>query len=253
MTNPYPQAKLIRDQEGRAISALAAVSKGAYLGQNVTVYPKVSVKKGAIVMDGAVLGRVPMGIKTMNRVLKSTFKSLFIGENCLIGSHAVIYGGSRLDGNILIGDLASLREGCRVGRGSVIGRGAMVLYNATIGNYCRIQDQAHIVGDAVLEDHVFVGMGVMTTNDNDAYLSRFGLAPLKIEKLIIRKYAFIGSGATLLPGIEIGEGAIVAAGAVVTEDVPPWTMVAGVPARFLKPVPAAWRDKILNWKIAKKS
>jgi acetyltransferase-like isoleucine patch superfamily enzyme len=120
----------------------------------------------------------------------------------------------------------------------------MMLYNCRVGDFSRIQDQAHLVGDMIIEDHVFVGMGVMTTNDNDVYLTRFGLHPTALKGPVLRRFSVVGTGATLLPGVEIGEGAVVAAGAVVTRDVPPWTMVAGVPARVLKPVPAEWRQAV---------
>jgi len=60
----------------------------------------------------------------------------------------------------------------------------------------------------------------------------------------VRRWAVIGAGATVLPDVEIGEGAMVAAGAVVTKDVPPWTIVAGVPARHVREIPAGWRERI---------
>ncbi len=213
-------------------------------GQNVTIYPNVSIGKDCILFDGAVIGRPPMATKTMNRLIPKKIPGLKIGSSCIIGANSVLYTGSRLGDGVLIGDLASIREGCQIGEGSVIGRGAMLLYDCMIGNYVRIQDQVHIAGKTIIEDHTFIGMGVVTSNDNDVYLSRFGLAPLRHQKLVIRKYAFIGVNATLLPGIEIGRGAIVAAGAVVTKDVPAWTMVAGVPARHFKNIPNDWRRKV---------
>jgi acetyltransferase-like isoleucine patch superfamily enzyme len=147
----------------------------------------------------------------------------------------------------LIGDLASIREGCSVGNHAIIGRGVMMLYNCVVGAFTRVQDQAHLVGDMHIEEHVFIGMQVVTTNDNDVYLRRFGLeTPTASRGPSIRRYAAVGAGATLLPGVEIGEGALVAAGAVVTRDVAPWTIVAGIPARVMRPVPPDWRERVVD-------
>jgi acetyltransferase-like isoleucine patch superfamily enzyme len=79
------------------------------------------------------------------------------------------------------------------------------------------------------------------------YLRRYGLAsPSAVRGPAIRRFAAVGAGATILPGVEIGEGALVAAGAVVTRDVEPWTIVAGVPARVMRPVPAEWREQVIQ-------
>src|SRR6185503_13994395 len=142
---------------------------------------------------------------------------------------------------------ASLREGCRVSDRAIVGRGTMALYNCSIGPFARIQDQVHLVGDMVVEEHVFLGMVVVTTNDNDVYLTRFGLAAREQRGApILRRFAAVGAGATILPGVEIGEGALVGAGAVVTRDVAPWTIVAGVPARMMRPVPPEWRERVMD-------
>ena len=144
------------------------------------------------------------------------FLELTIGAGSIIGCNAVIYTGSRIGNQVLIGDLASLREGCEIGDQVIIGRGVQALYECKIGNRSRIQDQVHLVGNLVVEEDVFIGMGVMTSNDNNVYLARFGLAGLDLHGPIIRRFAVIGTGAVLLPGVEIGTGAMVAAGAVVT-------------------------------------
>jgi acetyltransferase-like isoleucine patch superfamily enzyme len=86
-----------------------------------------------------------------------------------------------------------------------------------------------------------------TTNDNDVYLRRFGISTDgRIGGPKIRRLAAIGAGATILPGVEIGEGALVAAGAVVTRNVAAWTIVAGVPARVLRAVPDDWRQAAIE-------
>jgi acetyltransferase-like isoleucine patch superfamily enzyme len=124
-----------------------------------------------------------------------------------------------------------------------------MLYECKIGNRSRIQDQVHLVGNLVVEEDVFIGMGVMTSNDNNVYLARFGLTSLDLHGPIIRRFAVIGTGVVLLPGVEIGTGAMVAAGAVVTKNVSPWTVVAGIPAHYLKDIPSDWRQQIESTQI----
>jgi acetyltransferase-like isoleucine patch superfamily enzyme len=246
MTTAYPTGSFRRDDAGRSIEASSSVAPGVHLGNNVTIYGGVVVHPNCCVMDGAVLGRIAIGNSTTTRPLDPSPKPLEIGAGSIIGCNTVLYAGSTIGQNVLIADLSSLREGCVVDDGAVIGRGVMVLYDCRIGKGARIQDQAHLVGNLTIEEHVFIGMGVMTANDSAVYRSRFGLVPASIEGPLIRRYAVIGTGATVLPGVEIGEGAMVRAGSVVTRDVAPWTFVSGAPARFVKDVPAAWREEILQ-------
>lgn len=223
-----------------AVAKEAVVDSRAYLGNWVTVYPRVRLGRETIVMDGAVLGRPPIPNPTVTRPVRAEFLDLTIGPGTVIGCHSVIYTGTRIGERVLIGDLTSIREGCSVGDEAVLGRGVTVLYECHIGARTRIQDQTHLTGSMIIEEDVFIGMRVTSTNDNNVYFSRFGRNNSNLRGPTIRRFAVIGGGATLLPGVEVGMGAMVAAGAVVTKDVPPWTVAAGVPARYLKDVPPDW-------------
>ena len=241
--------RFVRHASGAAIAEGAVVGRETFVGNGATLYPGVRVGDGCIVLDGAVLGRIPISNGTTTRPVESAFGSLAIGAGSIVGANAVLYTNSTFGERVLIGDLASVREGCAVGDRAVLGRGVMVLYNCRVGPFARVQDQAHLVGDMTVEEHVFVGMEVVTTNDNDVYLTRFGIATDGLTDggrggPILRRFAAVGSGATILPGVEVGEGALVAAGAVVTKDIPPWTIVAGVPARAMRPVPEEWRQLV---------
>ena len=86
----------------------------------------------------------------------------------------------------------------------------------------------------------------LTVNDNEVYLKRFGLLPFSAPGPIVRRFALIGTAATLAAEVEIGMGAIVAPGAMVTKDVPAWTIVAGVPAREIGTVDKAMRIQVLR-------
>ena len=233
-------------EDGARVAEGAEAAEDAYLASGAVLYPGVRVGRKCVVLNGAILGRPPISNGTTNRAVSSAFGTLTLGEGCIVGCHAVLYTDSHIEARVLIGDLASIREGCRIRAGAVIGRGVMMLAHCSVGAFSRVQDQAHLVGDMLIEEHVFIGMGVITSNDNEIYVSRFGLPTPPQRGPVVRRYAVIGSAATVLPNVEIGEGALVGAGAVVTRDVPPWTLVTGVPARSRGPVPPKWRDGVLE-------
>lgn len=134
--------------------------------------------------------------------------------------------------------------GCHVGDETKIGAFVEIQKNARVGRRCKISSHTFICEGVEIEDQVFVGHGVTFTNDafpraanSDGSLKTE--ADWKVEPTIVRKGASIGSGATILCNLTIGENAIVGAGSVVTKDVPPHAIVAGNPARvlrFLKPI-----------------
>ena len=128
--------------------------------------------------------------------------------------------------------------GCSVGDESKIGAFVEIQKGATIGARCKISSHTFICEGVSIEDEVFIGHGVMFTNDlypraanPDGSLQTE--ADWKVEVTRVRRGASIGSNATVLCGITIGEGAIVGAGAVVTKDVPDFAIVAGVPAQVI--------------------
>lgn len=244
----HPNVVFHYDDAGRAFPAAGSgsfkIGKNVHLGNRITIFPQVSIGDNAVIMDGAVLGRVPMPNQMATLPIEVKFSEFTIGAGTIIGANSVLYTGNRIGAGVLISDLSSLREGCTVGDHTIIGRGVMVLAHSIIGSACRIQDQVHLAGGIVIEDKVFIGMGVMTANDNEVYLTRFGLRPVELTPPVIRAGAVIGTGATILPGVEIGRGAMVAAGAVVTKNVPAWTVVAGVPAVVTKDILAEWRSQV---------
>ena len=128
--------------------------------------------------------------------------------------------------------------GCRIGESTRIGAFVEIQRGAVIGRRCKISSHSFICDGVTIEDGVFVGHGVMFTNDrfpraltDDGRLQTD--ADWKLVPTRVGRGASIGSNATILPGVTIGEGALVGAGAVVTRDVPPYAVVAGVPARVV--------------------
>ena len=134
-------------------------------------------------------------------------------------------------------DLVNL-YGCTIGDETKIGAFVEIQKNAFIGVRCKISSHTFICEGVTIEEEVFVGHGVMFINDLYPRSTREdgGLqteADWAVVKTLIKRRASIGSNATVLAGITIGEGALVGAGAVVTKDVPDHAVVAGVPARMI--------------------
>ena len=147
---------------------------------------------------------------------------------------AVVYAGAIIGAGVIIGDQAQIRERVVLGEGSVVGRGSCVDFGAFVGARVLIQTGVYVTGGTVIEDEVFLGPGVQTTND-DTMGRHSGGEGLRAP--VLRRACRVGGGAVLVPGVEIGEEAYVAAGAVVASDVQPRSVVMGVPARVVREVP----------------
>jgi UDP-2-acetamido-3-amino-2,3-dideoxy-glucuronate N-acetyltransferase len=146
----------------------------------------------------------------------------------------------KLGQNVSLGHFINL-YGCTIGDGTKIGPFVEIQKNAFIGKNCKIQSHSFICEGVTIEDEVFVGHGVMFTNDKypKATADSGSLqteADWKVIPTVIKRRASIGSNATILCGVTVGEGAIVGAGSVVTEDVPAQTIVAGNPAKVIRKI-----------------
>jgi acetyltransferase-like isoleucine patch superfamily enzyme len=132
--------------------------------------------------------------------------------------------------------------GCSIGDETKIGAFVEIQKNASVGKRCKVSSHSFICEGVTIEDQVFIGHGVMFINDSypRATTASGELQTAdhwKVEPTRVRKGASIGSGATILSNVIIGEHAIIGAGSVVTRDVAPYTIVVGNPARLLRAVP----------------
>jgi acetyltransferase-like isoleucine patch superfamily enzyme len=216
---------------GEQVRIGAEVSFGAH----VVVHAGTVIGDGCVIEDHAVLGKRPRlarGSSAAGRVVED----LQLGERVTVCAHAVVLAGARIASEAIIGDQSFVRERALVGVGSVIGRGSVVDNDVIVGARVRVQSNVYLAAFTEVEDDVFIGPGASTTNSDD--MARHGPdTPLRGARL--RRACRVGGGVVLTPGVEIGEEAFVAAGAVVTRDVPARAVVMGVPARVVREVPDA--------------
>ena len=143
----------------------------------------------------------------------------------------------RLGKNVKLSKFVNL-YGCTIGDNVKIGAFVEIQKNAFVGNNCKISSHTFICEGVTIEDNVFIGHSVAFINDTYPRATAGGAlqteADWVVEKTLVKKGASIGSGATILSKVTIGENAIVGAGSVVTRDVSPNTIVAGNPARILR-------------------
>ena len=156
-----------------------------------------------------------------------------ISPNVILGSNVVFYHE----------DLVNL-YGCRIGDETKIGTFVEIQKNSVVGSRCKISSHSFICEGVEISDEVFIGHGVMFTNDTYPRATTAegriqAEADWKVLPTRVRRRASIGSNATILPGITIGENAMIGAGAVVTSDVPDHAIVVGIPARVVGDVRAA--------------
>jgi acetyltransferase-like isoleucine patch superfamily enzyme len=243
----------LRDHRPVALTARPDLAFGLVLGEGVEVPPSASIGvnvvihagseigDGVVIQDGAVIGKNPvLGPRSSASRTEPPPTRLADGAAVLTG--AVIFAGARLERGAIAGDQCHLRERSVIGPESVIGRGSAIDSDVVVGEGVRIQSNCYLTGNTVVEDHVFVGPGVTTTNDNT--MARQPLdGPLLAPRL--ERACRVGGGVVLCPGVRIGAEAYVAAGSVVVNDVPPGTVVMGVPARQARAVPES--DLIEHW------
>jgi len=150
---------------------------------------------------------------------------------------AVVAPDVKLGAGVVLNEFVNL-YGCEIGDGAKLGTFVEVQKGARIGRRCKISSHSFVCEGVTLEDEVFVGHGVIFVNDRYPRATTDGRLQTEADwqciPTLVQRGASIGSGATILCGVTIGEAAIVGAGSVVTRDVPAQTVVAGNPARVLR-------------------
>ena len=209
-----------------------SIAADVVLGAHVTIHDGTVVGAGCVIEDGVVLGKRPR-LARHSSAPRGELPGLILGPRVTVCAGAVVLAGARIEADVILGDQSFVRERSSIGAGSVIGRGSVVDPDVAVGERVRVQTNVYLTGATVVEDDVFVGPCVCTTNDDT--MSRHG-PEYALRGATLRRACRVGGGSVLVPGVEIGEEAFVGAGAVVTRDVPPRTLVVGSPARELRRV-----------------
>lgn len=156
------------------------------------------------------------------------YEGTVIGDNATIRPNSTIYCKVKIGNNFRTGHNIMIRENTTIGDDVLIGTNTIIDGDTTIGSNVSIQGNVYIPTNTTIEDNVFIGPCAVLANDK---------YPIRIEYElkgpVLRKGASIGANSTILPGVEIGEGAMVAAGALVTKDVPAWKLAIGAPAKIV--------------------
>jgi acetyltransferase-like isoleucine patch superfamily enzyme len=224
--------------EGVALGAFAVIGAGARigagctLGAHVVIHPGTVLGAGCVVQDHVVLGK-PAKLAAHSSASRSASDPLVVEDGAALCCAAIVFAGARIGAGAIVGDQAYVRERSLVGAGTVIGRGSAVDNDVTIGERVRVQTDVYLTAFSVVEDDVFVGPGVFTSNDDT--MSRHG-REYALRGATLRRACRIGARVVTTPGVEIGAEAYVAAGAVVTRDVPARAVAMGVPARVVREV-----------------
>jgi acetyltransferase-like isoleucine patch superfamily enzyme len=232
MSDPAPGLVLGKDVK---------IGEDVSFGAHVVVHDGTVIGDGCLIEDHAVLGKRPRlarGSSAQGEVGK-----LEIGARVTICSGAVVFAGASVADEVILGDQSFVRERTRIGQGSVIGRGSVVDNDVIVGARVKVQTSVYLTAFTEIEDDVFVGPGATTTND-DTMARHDDETPLRGATL--RRACRVGGGTVLTPGVEIGEEAFIAAGAVVTRDVPARAVAMGVPARVVREV--GEQDLLERWR-----
>ena len=216
---------------GLVLGENVKIGDGVSFGAHVVVHDGTVIGHGCVIEDHAVLGKRPRLARGSSA--KGEVGGLVLGDRVTVCAGAVVFAGANIEEEAIIGDQSYVRERSRIGAGSVIGRGSVVDNDVVVGARVRVQTNVYLTAFTVIEDDVFVGPCAMTTNDDT--MSRHG-PDMQLRGATLRRACRVGGAAVLTPGVEIGEEAFVAAGAIVTKDVPARTVVMGTPARFTREV-----------------
>ena len=221
--------------EGCVFGPGVKIGPGCAIGHHVVLHADTVIGSNVRIDDHATLGKTPMRAANSAVTQEQALPPLTVGDSCIVGTGVVLYRGAAIDAKVLLADQCTVRENVTIGRGTIVGRGVTVENVCTIGRYCKLESECYITAYSELEDRVFVAPGVVTSNDN--FVGRTAERFKHFKGVRVKKGGRIGAGAVVLPGITIGEDGMVAAGSVVTRDVPPRTIVMGSPAKVWREVP----------------
>jgi len=218
----------------RFVSHKASVNT-PFLGSLIRIYGRTVVSSNTIVDDMVVLGyptrknlakvlEMRVRPQDLDQAFDKVSEGCIIGESCMIRSGCIIYERVKIGNRVQLGHNVLVREDTEIGDGSSIGSYTIIEGEACIGSQVNVQSNVFIPRRTVVEDDVFLGPGVVITNDKYPPSG-------KIVMTRICKGAIIAANAVIIAGVKVGPNSFVAAGSVVTKDVPEGVAVRGSPAK----------------------
>ncbi len=211
------------------------IGDGCQIANNVVIYPETKIGHHVRIDDNVIIGKRPLSSPRSIFKVQDNMEAAEIGDMCQIGANVVIYVQAKIGNNNLIADLATIRENVAIGDLNIIGRNVTIENFTKIGSRNKFETNAYITAYSEVEDYCFVAPCVATSNDN--YMARDKERFNHFKGVTLKSGCRLGVNVTVLPGKVIGTDATVAAGALVTKDLPEAAIYAGAPAKRFRDVP----------------
>lgn len=224
---------MFKVSENAVVSSNAKIGEGCVIDVGAIIYPNVELGDNSYVGPYSIIGSPTADY--YNDPMNHEFKKTIIGSNAVLRSNTVIYEDCKIGNNFQTGHHVTIREKSNIGRNCSAGTLCDIQGRVNIGDFVRMHSNVHIGMFTTIEDYVWLFPYVITTNDTYPPHDR-------LTGCTIRKYAILGAYTTLLPGVEIGENAFLAAGSLVSKNIPQNVFAMGRPAVAKKRVEEI-RDK----------
>jgi acetyltransferase-like isoleucine patch superfamily enzyme len=208
------------------------IGENVKIGDNTVIYENTFIDDGTIIANDCIIGE-PSNDYYYNE--KYSNARTFIGKNCLIRSHAIIYNGNNIGDKVSTGHRIMLRENNSIGEGTRVGNFSELHGNVKIGIYTSIHSSVCIVENSVIGNFVWISPGTILTND-------FTLPSNNKRSPKIGDYSILTVNCIILPGVEIGEHCLIGASTVVTKDVADFSVCVGSPGKIISDV----RDYVIK-------
>ena len=202
------------------------IGDNVYIDHNTVIRSKTTIGDNSYVGANCIIGESLLRSPSTTAIERD---GLSIGKEALIRSGSIIYDGSTIGDSFQTGHQVTIREKTRIGNHVSVGTLSDIQGNCSIGNYVRIHSNVHIGQLTVIDDYVWVYPYVVFTNDPTPPSEFFA-------GVYVHSFAIIATGAVIMPGLDIAEDSLVAAGAIVTRDVKQYEVVGGNPAKKISDV-----------------
>lgn len=226
MLSGSTKGKNVTISEGCHIGKNVLIEDNVYIDYNCIIRDNVTIKEGTTIGANCILGEYT---SEWYKDHNYTPDQLMIGMNSVIRSGSVIYSGSQLGDNLQTGHNITIRENTKIGNNVSIGTLSDIQGNCEIGSYVRMHSNVHIGQLSKVDSFTWIYPYVVLTNDPTPPSNRF-------VGVHVKSFAVVATGSLIMPGIEIGQDSLVAAGAIITKNVPDYAVVAGNPGKQISDV-----------------